>query len=169
MNTKINDMGNMPSFLPKEYLMQSITDIFNNGLPQGLYTKVSNLDDVFRLDRGRVITITGVPNYGKSEFVDFLTTTYNKLYGMKTLYFSPENQPLSYHMAKLVSKYTNKRLKNSDLAEAQNVASYVCDNFFFFNYQKISKLSQILDLGATMVSDKGVSILVLDAFNKIET
>lgn len=88
MNKKINDMGNMPSLLPKEYLMQSITDIFNNGLPHGLYTKVSNLDEVFRLDRGRVITITGVPNYGKSEFVDFLTTTYNKLYGMKTLYFS---------------------------------------------------------------------------------
>ena len=169
MNTQILDMGNMPSLLPKEYLMQSITDIFNNGLPQGLYTKVSNLDDIFRLDRGRVITITGVPNYGKSEFVDFLTTTYNKLYGMKTLYFSPENQPLSYHMAKLVSKYTNKRLKDSDLTEAQNVASYVCDNFFFFNYQKISKLSQILELGATMIQDMGVSILVLDAFNKIET
>ena len=169
MKALITDMGSMPSLLPKEYLMQSIIDIFNNGLPQGLYTKVSNLDDVFRLDRGRVITITGVPNYGKSEFVDFLTTTYNKLYGMKTLYFSPENQPLSYHMAKLVSKYTNKRLKDSDLTEAQNVASYVCDNFFFFNYQKISRLSQILDLGATMVSDKGVSILVLDAFNKIET
>ena len=169
MNTKINDMGNMPSLLPKEYLMQSITDIFNNGLPQGLYTKVSNLDDVFRLDRGRVITITGVPNYGKSEFVDFLTTTYNKLYGMKTLYFSPENQPLSYHMAKLVSKYTNKRLKDSDLTETQNVASYVCDNFFFFNYQKISKLPQILELGAALVKDKDVSILVLDAFNKIET
>ena len=122
MKALITDMGNMPSLLPKEYLMQSITDIFNNGLPQGLYTKVSNLDEVFRLDRGRVITITGVPNYGKSEFVDFLTTTYNKLYGMKTLYFSPENQPLSFHMAKLVSKYTNKKLKDASVIEVNNTA-----------------------------------------------
>ena len=148
--------------------MQSITDIFNNGLPQGLYTTVNNLDELFRLDRGRVITITGVPNYGKSEFVDFLTTTYNKLYGMKTLYFSPENQPLSFHMAKLVSKYTNKKLKDASEIEVNNTASYICDNHYFCNYQIVSKLSQIMDVAETAIKEKGVSIIVLDAYNKIE-
>ena len=168
MENRTNNMGNMPSLLPKEYLMQSITDIFNNGLPQGLYTTVNNLDELFRLDRGRVITITGVPNYGKSEFVDFLTTTYNKLYGMKTLYFSPENQPLSFHMAKLVSKYTNKKLKDASEIEVNNTASYICDNHYFCNYQIVSKLSQIMDVAETAIKEKGVSIIVLDAYNKIE-
>ena len=168
MTNKTNHLGNMPSLLPKEYLMQSITDIFNNGLPQGLYTTVNNLDELFRLDRGRVITITGVPNYGKSEFVDFLTTTYNKLYGMKTLYFSPENQPLSFHMAKLVSKYTNKKLKDASVIEVNNTASYICDNHYFCNYQIVSKLSQIMDVAETAIKEKGVSIIVLDAYNKIE-
>lgn len=168
MENRTNNMGNMPSLLPKEYLMQSITDIFNNGLPQGLYTTVNNLDELFRLDRGRVITITGVPNYGKSEFVDFLTTTYNKLYGMKTLYFSPENQPLSFHMAKLVSKYTNKKLKDASEIEVNNTASYICDNHYFCNYQTVSKLSQIMDVAETAIKEKGVSIIVLDAYNKIE-
>ena len=169
MKKKDYNMGNMPSLLPKEYLMQSINDIYKNGLPQGLYTSVSNLDDLFRLDRGRVITITGVPNYGKSEFVDFLTTTYNKLYGMKTLYFSPENQPLSFHMAKLVSTYTNKRLKESEQTEVDSTALYICDNFYFCNYQKIGKLSQIIDIGKTAVEERGVSIIVIDAYNKVET
>lgn len=163
-----NHLGNMPSLLPKEYLMQSINDIYNHGLPQGLYTHVSNLDELFRLDRGRVITITGVPNYGKSEFVDFLTTTYNKLYGMKTLYFSPENQPLSFHMAKLVSKYTNKKLKDVSKTEVNNTALYVCDNFYFCNYQVINKLSQIMDIGETVVKENNVSIIVIDAYNKVE-
>ena len=166
-NTTYN-MGNMPSLLPKEHLMQCINDIYNHGLPQGLYTHVSNLDELFRLDRGRVITITGVPNYGKSEFVDFLTTTYNKLYGMKTLYFSPENQPLSFHMAKLVSKYTNKKLKDASKTEANNTALYVCDNFYFCNYQIINKLSQIMDIGETVVKENNVSIIVIDAYNKVE-
>lgn len=161
-------MGNMPSLLPKEHLMQCINDIYNHGLPQGLYTHVSNLDELFRLDRGRVITITGVPNYGKSEFVDFLTTTYNKLYGMKTLYFSPENQPLSFHMAKLVSKYTNKKLKDASKTEVNNTALYVCDNFYFCNYQIINKLSQIMDIGETVVKENNVSIIVIDAYNKVE-
>ena len=148
--------------------MQCINDIYNHGLPQGLYTHVSNLDELFRLDRGRVITITGVPNYGKSEFVDFLTTTYNKLYGMKTLYFSPENQPLSFHMAKLVSKYTNKKLKDASKTEVNNTALYVCDNFYFCNYQIINKLSQIMDIGETVVKENNVSIIVIDAYNKVE-
>ena len=165
---KTNNLGNMPSLLPKEHLMQCINDIYNHGLPQGLYTNVSNLDELFRLDRGRVITITGVPNYGKSEFVDFLTTTYNKLYGMKTLYFSPENQPLSFHMAKLVSKYTNKKLKDASKTEVNNTALYVCDNFYFCNYQIINKLSQIMDIGETVVKENNVSIIVIDAYNKVE-
>ena len=168
MKALITDMGSMPSLLPKEYLMQSINDIYKNGLPHGLCTSVSNLDDLFRLDRGRVITITGVPNYGKSEFVDFLTTTYNKLYGMKTLYFSPENQPLSFHMAKLVSKYTNKKLKDASKIEVNNTALYVCDNFYFCNYQIINKLSQIMDIGETVVKENNVSIIVIDAYNKVE-
>ena len=168
MTNKTNLLGNMPSLLPKEHLMQCINDIYNHGLPQGLYTHVSNLDELFRLDRGRVITITGVPNYGKSEFVDFLTTTYNKLYGMKTLYFSPENQPLSFHMAKLVSKYTNKKLKDASEIEVNNTASYICDNHYFCNYQIVSKLSQIMDIAETAIKEKGVSIIVLDAYNKIE-
>ena len=168
MTNKTNHLGNMPSLLPKEHLMQCINDIYNHGLPQGLYTHVSNLDELFRLDRGRVITITGVPNYGKSEFVDFLTTTYNKLYGMKTLYFSPENQPLSFHMAKLVSKYTNKKLKDASKTEVNNTALYVCDNFYFCNYQIINKLSQIMDIGETVVKENNVSIIVIDAYNKVE-
>ena len=168
MTHKTNHLGNMPSLLPKEHLMQCINDIYNHGLPQGLYTHVSNLDELFRLDRGRVITITGVPNYGKSEFVDFLTTTYNKLYGMKTLYFSPENQPLSFHMAKLVSKYINKKLKDASKTEVNNTALYVCDNFYFCNYQIINKLSQIMDIGETVVKENNVSIIVIDAYNKVE-
>ena len=168
MENRTYNMGNMPSLLPTEYLMQSINDIYKNGLPHGLCTSVSNLDELFRLDRGRVITITGVPNYGKSEFVDFLTTTYNKLYGMKTLYFSPENQPLSFHMAKLVSKYTNKRLKDSEHKEVHDTALYVCNNFRFCNYQKISKLSQILDVSKVAIEENDVSIIVIDAYNKIE-
>ena len=169
MENKTYSMGTMPSLLPKEYLLQSINEIYKNGLPKGLKTTISNLDEVFRLDRGRVVTITGVPNYGKSEFVDFLTVTFNKLYGMKTLYFSPENQPLSFHMTKLVSKYTNKQLKETNEEQITNTASYICDNFLFCNYEKITKLSQILEIGVNAIKEKDVSILVIDAYNKIES
>ena len=68
MLTNKIDFSKVPTILPKGYLKQSINDLTKTGLPQGLYTGVHNLDNIFRLDKGRVVTITGVPNYGKSEF-----------------------------------------------------------------------------------------------------
>ena len=64
----IND--NLPTILPVVYLKDRMNTIRTKGLPKGFYTGVSNLDDVFRFDRGRLISITGVPNCGKSEFVE---------------------------------------------------------------------------------------------------
>lgn len=165
------DFGKMPTILPKGFLRESIQELSKNGVPQGLYTGVKNLDETFRLDKGRVITITGVPNYGKSEFVDFLTTTYNKEYGMKTLYFSPENQPVAFHLTKLMAKYTGKQYSPSTYtAEETNAAiDYIGDNFFFMNYERITRLDDILTLSEKMIKDKGVEIIVIDAYNKIDS
>lgn len=168
---KKTDFGKMPTILPKGYLKQSITELSKNGLPQGLNTGVKNLDNLFRLDRGRLITITGVPNYGKSEFVDFLTTTFNKKYGMKTLYFSPENQPVSFHLTKLMAKYTGKQFSpNSYTSEEINSAiDYIGDNFFFMNYERITKLDEIMELSENMIRENGIDIVVIDAYNKIDS
>ena len=164
------DFGKMPTILPKGYLKQSISELSKNGVPQGLYTGVGNLDNTFRLDKGRVITITGVPNYGKSEFVDFLTTTYNKKYGMKTLYFSPENQPVSFHLTKLMAKYTGKKFSPEAYTpeEMNSAIDYIGDNFFFMNYERITRLDDILMLSERLIKDKGVEIIVIDAYNKID-
>ena len=132
----MNDFQKIPSILPASYLKSSLSELYNSGLPRGLETSIDALDNVFRLDRGRLVTVTGVPNCGKSEFVDFLATVYNKRYGMKTLYFSPENQPVSLHLSKLVSKFTNKPFEKENMAdgEVEAIMNHICDNFFFFNY-----------------------------------
>ena len=171
MNITKNQLGDMPSVLTKDYLMTALNGLYNDGLPTGLYTGLDSLDKVCRLDKGKLLTITGVPNHGKSEFVDFLTCTYNKLYGYKTLYFSPENQPVELHIAKLMRKFTGKPFgKNTISTEAvQTAGSYILNNFFFFNYQKIKKLADILSEAKKIVDEHGIGILVLDAYNKIES
>ena len=130
-NLTIN--GNLPTILPAGYLKDRMNTIRTKGLPKGFYTGISNLDDVFRFDKGRLITITGVPNCGKSEFVDFYTTALNKRYGLKTLFFSPENQPCELHLSKLVSKFTNKPFEELSQAEIDVAIDYICKNIYFFN------------------------------------
>ena len=166
-----NAFERMPIVLPIGYIKESIGALYDGGLPKGLYTGLDNLDNVFRLDKGRLLTITGVPNYGKSEFVDFLTTTYNKRYGFKTLYFSPENQPVALHVAKLVRKFTNKPFDKNIMGENElnNALDYILSNFFFFNYQKVYKLEDIKKEACRIIDENGIDILVLDAYNKIES
>ena len=165
-NLTIN--GNLPTILPAGYLKDRMNIIRTKGMPKGFYTGVSNLDDVFRLDKGRLITITGVPNCGKSEFVDFLITTYNKLYGTKALCFSPENQPCELHLSKLVSKFTNKPFEELSQAEIDVAIDYICKNIYFFNYDKVKSFDDINSLVASMHSSLGFDILVVDSYNKVE-
>jgi twinkle protein len=40
---------------------------------------------------GQFITVTGIPSSGKSDFVDQMVVGYNKQYGWKTAFASPEN------------------------------------------------------------------------------
>lgn len=165
-NLTIN--GNLPTILPAGYLKDRMNTIRTKGLPKGFYTGVSNLDDVFRLDKGRLITITGVPNCGKSEFVDFYTTALNKRYGLKTLFFSPENQPCELHLSKLVSKFTNKPFEELSQAEIDTAIDYICKNFYFFNYDKVKSFDDINSMVASMHSSLSFDILVVDSYNKVE-
>ena len=167
----MNDFQKIPTILPTSYLKSSLSELYKSGLPRGLETGVDALDNVFRIDRGRLVTVTGVPNCGKSEFVDFLATVYNKRYGMKTLYFSPENQPVSLHLSKLISKFTNKPFERESIAdgEVEAIMNHICDHFFFFNYEKTTTLQQILDGATELIRTKGIDVIVIDAYNKIES
>lgn len=140
-----------------------------NGIPRGINCGVEDIDECFRLDRGKLVVVTGVPNMGKSEFVDFLCVQYNKLYGMKTLYFSPENQPLPLHINKLFSKFEGVCFKESMLDDKHyiDVRKYIYENFLFFNYGREYSIDGILDTAEKYIYDAGVDILVMDSYNKL--
>ena len=167
MNT-VFDFSTLPPVLPKTYLQESLDALKRNGLPKGLNTGLSSLDDLFRLDRGRLVTITGVPNLGKSEFVDFLTSSYNKNYGMKTLYFSPENMPVELHVEKLMRKFTCKPLEELSPEEFKKASAYIFNNFYFMNSVNSTRLSEIITVTEDLVKNVGIDILVIDPYNRVE-
>lgn len=164
------DFEKMPDILPEGFLKDSIYNLSRTGLPEGYRLGVDSLDDLVRFDTSRLITITGVPNYGKSEFVDFITTSLNKRYGLKTAYFSPENQPTSLHLAKLIAKYTGKKL-NLDAYTSEEIGAaidYIVENFFFINYGRITTLDDILALFVKLIK-RGVKVFVIDPYNKLDS
>ena len=168
MNTNKISTTNIMS---KEALEATINNIYENGLPKGLHCGSKNLDELFHLDRGKLVTVTGIPNMGKSEFIDFLTVQYNKLYGMKTLYYSPENQPIALHLSKLYRKFDGiiPSKENVGKERLTSMMNYIYENFFFFDYSNEYSVDQVIEVAKGQIEREGVDILVIDSYNKLTT
>jgi twinkle protein len=145
-----------------------LRDFVKNGFKPGYQVGLENFDKIFSTYTGQFITVTGIPSSGKSDFVDQMVVGYNNLYGWKTAYASPENQPVYLHAHKLMRKHWQDMPRVGDIGNNkwQQVTDHVNDNYFFIDMDKYS-LESVLRKGAELVKRKGIKCLVLDPFNKI--
>lgn len=154
--------------LAENVLEEEIRDLLQNGMPEGLYLNFESLDEMFRLDLGMVAIYTGVPNYGKSEFIDFISVRLNRLYGLKALYFSPENMPVKLHLSKLISKITHKNFSGLNEGEINGAMEIIKNNFFFIDSENSMSIDDILTTAEYAIANLGVKVLVIDPYNRIE-
>jgi len=145
-----------------------LKDFVKNGFKPGFQIGLKNFDGIFSTYTGQFITVTGVPSSGKSDFVDQMVVGYNQLYGWKTAYASPENQPVYLHAHKLMRKHWQDMPSVGDIGgdKWSQVTEHVNDNYFFIDMDKYN-LEAVLRKGAELVKRKGIKCLVLDPFNKI--
>ena len=145
-----------------------LKDFVKNGFKPGYQIGPENFDKIFSTYTGQFITVTGIPSSGKSDFVDQMVVGYNNLYGWKTAYASPENQPVYLHAHKLMRKTWQDMPSPGDIGSGKwkEVADHVNNNYFFIDMDKYS-LESVLRKGAELVKRKGIKCLVIDPFNKI--
>ena len=140
-------------------------------MPPGLYLKHRNLNELISWVSSSVAIFTGIPSHGKSEVVDEVCEQLNILHGWKTAYFSPENWPTKIHVSKIVSRIIGKRFGKRDIDKnvLLQTLNYVKENFFFI-YPEDEDLSihSILNHAKSLIKRKGIKILVIDPWNKLE-
>ena len=131
-------------------------------------TIFDDFDEIFSTYTGQFITVTGIPSSGKSDFVDQMVIGYNKNYGWKTAFASPENHPTYLHAHKLMRKVWGDMPQREDIdgAKWNEVADHINDNFYFIDMEKYT-LESVLRKGAELVKRKGIKCLVIDPFNKV--
>jgi len=145
-----------------------VKDFVTNGFKPGFQIGLPNFDRIFSTYTGQFITVTGIPSSGKSDFVDQMVVGYNKLYGWRTGFASPENAPNYLHAHKLMRKVWGDMPQRDDIGGSKwdEVANHVNDNFFFIDMEKYT-LESVLRKGAELVKRKGIKCLVIDPFNKV--
>ena len=143
---------------------------FENGLPQGLRINVEDLDEKIRWQTGRFGVVTGAPSSGKSEFIDFIYSKLNILYGWKIGYYSPESMPLPLHYSRIFEKYIGKKYQKNVISEAEKNTGddYINDNVYWVAPDDDFNTEEILARFEYLVKAKGCKAFVIDPFNRIE-
>ena len=149
-------------------LEKDLLDFVHHGFKPGYQIGIENFDRIFSTYTGQFITVTGIPSSGKSDFVDQMCIGYNKNYGWKTAYASPENKPNYVHAHKLIRKTWQGMPTKHDVGGSKwkTVTDHVNDNYFFIDMDRYS-LEDVLMKGAELVKRKGIKCLVIDPFNKV--
>ena len=147
-----------------------VTDFVRNGFKPGYQIGLREFDSIFSTYTGQFITVTGIPSSGKSDFVDQMCVGYNQLYGWKTAYASPENQPTFLHAHKLMRKIWGGMPSEADInTEKWNQIADLCNSSFYHIDMEKYTLEHVLKKGAELVKRKGIKCLVIDPYNKVRS
>ena len=151
-----------------KHIENDLQDFVKHGFKPGFQIGLENFDDIFSTYTGQFITVTGIPSSGKSDFVDQMVVGYNKQYGWKTAFASPENAPIYLHAHKLMRKTWGDMPAPGDIGGSKwkEVSNHVDENYYFIDMDKYS-LESVLRKGAELVKRKGIKCLVIDPFNKV--
>ena len=149
-------------------IQDEVKEFVKNGFKPGFQVGLKNFDKIFSTYTGQFITVTGIPSSGKSDFVDQMVVGYNNMYGWKTAFASPENQPTYLHAHKLMRKTWEDMPTQGDIGSDkwQQVTEKVNDNYFFIDMDRYT-LESVLRKGAELVKRKGIKCLVIDPYNKV--
>lgn len=152
-----------------------VCDYYLNGYPKGCEAGIGEFDELLTFTGGQMTVVTGTPNSGKSEFIDYIVTSLARRHNWKFTVCSFEN-PTAIHVTKLMEKFVglsfNFRKDHSHRMQQQEFeeAIYLTDTYFsFLNIQQaditingmITKLTEV-------VLKTGIKGVVIDPWNYIE-
>lgn len=149
--------------------------LYEKGWEKGVSTGWAEVDDLYTVRPGEFTVITGMPNSGKSNWLDALAVNLAATHGWRFAVFSPENQPLEDHMARMIEKYigcpfTDGPTPRMDKASLDLGKGWVNDHFFWVLPEDDNEwtIETVLDRAKSLVRRKGITGLIIDPWNELE-
>lgn len=148
--------------------------LYNEGYQQGAKSGFKEFDKLLNFSEGQLTTITGIPNSGKSAFIDQLLVRLANRNKWKIGVCSFENQPYKLHIDKLASCYigapmTKKKDLKMSLDEFKKAKEFLNENFFWFKMKDEDlSINGILERAKSLVRHHGINALLIDPYNYID-
>lgn len=154
-----------------EDILESIFSDYEYGAERGVSTSWGEMDDTYRVMAGEWTLVTGIPGHGKSEWLDALALNLAKHYGWNFGIYSPENQPLKYHVEKLAEKIVGRPFEKGftermSFEEMGQALKFINEHFSFMlpDYPTVDGL---LETAQELVLRHGIRGLIIDPWNEI--
>ena len=156
-------------------LSDKIDHLYQHGYEKGHSTGFANLDGIYTVRPGEWTAVTGIPNSGKSNFLDAMAVRMARQHGWRFAVFSPENQPLEDHMARIIEKHCDapfdtgptERITPDQLRDAKRWAN---DHFRWILPDEDDEwtLDTVLQSARELVKRHGIRGLIIDPWNELE-
>lgn len=155
-----------------EDVVDDAIDLLNKPDHKGLSTGWSCLNESYRVSPSELTVVTGIPNMGKSEWMDALMINMIQDHGWKFGIFSAENFPVKHHLLKLVSKFTGQQFWGDfrmDDDTARTSMELLNDQIKFIGTQEDNvTIESILDQAKILCYRYGLNGLIIDPWNTVE-
>lgn len=154
-----------------EDIIESIFNDYEYGAERGVSTSWYEMDDTYRVMAGEWTLVTGIPGHGKSEWLDALALNLAKHYGWNFGIYSPENQPLKYHVEKLAEKIVGRPFEKGFTErmsfEEMGLALKFVNEHFSFMLPDYPTVDGLLETAQELVLRHGIRGLIIDPWNEI--
>ncbi|KAL5731539.1 DNA helicase [Ranunculus cassubicifolius] len=150
----------------------------SQGYEMGTSTGWKALDGLYKVVPGELTIVTGVPNSGKSEWIDALLCNINEREGWKFALCSMENK-VREHARKLLEKHIKKPFFNAGYSgttermteeDFERGKEWLNETFHLIRCEddSLPSITWVLTLAKAAVFRHGVRGLVIDPYNELD-
>lgn len=153
---------------------KEVLDIYDGNIQRPVSTGFDNLDEFYRVMPATFAVVTGIPNHGKSNFIDQLSVNLAQNNGWKFAVFSPEHSTAN-HIRRLSEKVIKKpfdvgvsqRMSKRELGEAM---AFLDNRFHFIEAEEtIPTIDWLLGKAKAACLRHGVNGIIIDPYNEIDS
>ena len=159
-------------YTANDYYSQ-IQDLYDGNYEKPIEIGLKGLDDIYKIMTGTFHTITGIPNHGKSIFLDQILLKLAINHNWKFAIFSPEHST-SMHIRRLTQMYLQKGFDEGfenrmDKEELNKALAFMQDHFYFIETRdSVPNIDTILNIAKSSVFKYGINGLIIDPYNEVD-
>ena len=155
--------------------IDAVKQIYNHGYPKTAKISYHELNQYITWRTGELTTVTGIPNHGKSTWLNNIAVDLARVHGWKFAVLSPEKQPSEVLIAELCTIYIGKpfyrrnaedKMNADELLEAVN---FVDEHFYMIKTDEVNLTPDgVIEKLTAMVGRYGINAAIIDPWNYLE-